>query len=110
MGGYGDGFTMLYKVKKAFPATLVLEEYDTGKEITVTLFNGTSVNDAANNALALIKGVMPNDCSIICRNNGEYLVQDRTTNKQLYLSEAIKEPTSITEDSYIVLYDWVAKR
>lgn len=107
----GKEFTvMLYKVKKTFPVTMVLEEYDTGKEVTVQLLNGTSVHDVTNDALALIKGIISNEYSIVCYNNGDYLMQDMKTNKQIYLSEVIKETTPITEDGYVLLYDWVTKR
>ena len=101
---------MLYKVKKTFPTTLVLEEKDTGKEIEVQLLDGKSVFDVSNNALALIKGVTPNNYSIVCYDNVDYIMQDKITNKQVNLSDVIKETTPITEDSYVVLYDWVSER
>ena len=103
-------FYMIYKVKKCFPATLVLEEKDTGKEVTVQLLNGTSVYETNNDAIAKICGIVPDNYTIVCYNDGDCLMQDKLTNKQVYLSEVIKEPASITEDSHIVLYDWVSKR
>ena len=108
MGGYG-GFTMLYKVKKIFPATLILEEKDTGKEIEVQLLDGKSVYDADNNALALIQGIISNNYSIVCYNDVDYIMQDKTTNMQVTISEVMKETTPIVKDGYLVLYDWVAK-
>lgn len=101
---------MIYKVKKCLPATLVLEEKDTGKEVTVQLLNGTSVYETNNDAIAKICGIVPDNYTIVCYNDGDCLMQDKLTNKQVYLSEVIKEPASITEDSHIVLYDWVSKR
>lgn len=89
---------------------MVLEEYDTGKDVTVQLLNGTSVHDVTNDALALIKGIISNDYSIVCYNNGDYLMQDMRANKQIYLSEVIKETSLITDNAYVLLYDWVTKR
>lgn len=101
---------MIYRVKKCVPAVLVLEEKDTGKEVTVQLLDGTSVYDRDNDAIARIYGVASDNYSIVCYNDGDYIMQEKSTNKQVYLSEVIKEPTSITKDSHIVLYDWASKR
>ena len=100
---------MLYKVKKMFPATLILEEKDTGKEIEVQLLDGKSVYDADKDALALIRGTISNNYSIICYDKVEYIMQDKITNKQVSISDVMQETTPIVEDGYLVLYDWVVK-
>ena len=38
-----------------------------------------------------------------------YIMQDKTTNMQVTISEVMKETTPIVKDGYLVLYDWVAK-
>lgn len=106
--GYGC-FAMLYKVKKTFPAILVLEEKDTGKEIEVQLLDGKSVYDASNDTLALIQGIVSNNYSIVCYDNVDYIMQDKTTNKQVSMSAVMQETVPIVEDGYVVLCDWVIK-